>query len=42
MVAVVGIVSQRTGYPADMLDLDLNLEADLGIDSINRIELLGW
>ncbi|HIF40556.1 MAG TPA: SDR family NAD(P)-dependent oxidoreductase [Planctomycetes bacterium] len=35
------IVSERTGYPEDMLDLDLDLEADLGIDSIKRIEILG-
>jgi acyl transferase domain-containing protein/NAD(P)-dependent dehydrogenase (short-subunit alcohol dehydrogenase family) len=35
------VVSERTGYPPEMLDLDLNLEADLGIDSIKRIEILG-
>lgn len=35
------VVSERTGYPAETLDLDLNLEADLGIDSIKRIEILG-
>jgi acyl transferase domain-containing protein/NAD(P)H-dependent flavin oxidoreductase YrpB (nitropropane dioxygenase family) len=35
------IVSERTGYPEDMLDLDLNIEADLGIDSIKRVEILG-
>ena len=34
------IVSDRTGYPPDMLDLDSDLEADLGIDSIKRIEIL--
>ena len=38
--ALLEIVSQRTGYPADMLDPDLNLEADLGIDSIKRVEIL--
>jgi acyl transferase domain-containing protein/NAD(P)H-dependent flavin oxidoreductase YrpB (nitropropane dioxygenase family)/NADP-dependent 3-hydroxy acid dehydrogenase YdfG len=38
---LVAIVSERTGYPSDMLDLDLDLEADLGIDSIKRIEILG-
>jgi acyl transferase domain-containing protein/NAD(P)H-dependent flavin oxidoreductase YrpB (nitropropane dioxygenase family)/ABC-type nitrate/sulfonate/bicarbonate transport system substrate-binding protein/NAD(P)-dependent dehydrogenase (short-subunit alcohol dehydrogenase family) len=38
---LVAIVSERTGYPAEMLDLDLDLEADLGIDSIKRIEILG-
>jgi acyl transferase domain-containing protein/NAD(P)H-dependent flavin oxidoreductase YrpB (nitropropane dioxygenase family)/NAD(P)-dependent dehydrogenase (short-subunit alcohol dehydrogenase family) len=39
--ALLLIVSERTGYPADMLDLDLDLEADLSIDSIKRIEILG-
>jgi acyl carrier protein len=32
-------VSERTGYPEDMLDLDAHMEADLGIDSIKRIEV---
>ena len=40
-VLLLEIVSERTGYPADMLDLDLDLEADLSIDSIKRIEILG-
>jgi len=35
------IVSERTGYPSEMLNLDLDLEADLGIDSIKRVEILG-
>ena len=35
------IVSDKTGYPAEMLDLNLDLEADLGIDSIKRVEILG-
>lgn len=35
------VVSERTGYPPEMLALDLDLEADLGIDSIKRIEILG-
>ncbi len=39
--ALVAIVSERTGYPVEMLDLDLNLEAELSIDSIKRIEILG-
>lgn len=38
---LLSIVSERTGYPADMLDLDLDLEADLSIDSIKRIEIIG-
>jgi len=35
------IVSERTGYPQEMLDLDLSMEAELGIDSIKRVEILG-
>jgi acyl transferase domain-containing protein/phosphopantetheinyl transferase len=35
------IVSDRTGYPPEMIDVDLDLEADLGIDSIKRVEILG-
>jgi malonyl CoA-acyl carrier protein transacylase/NAD(P)-dependent dehydrogenase (short-subunit alcohol dehydrogenase family) len=38
---LLSIVSERTGYPASMLGLDLDLEADLSIDSIKRIEILG-
>jgi acyl transferase domain-containing protein/NAD(P)H-dependent flavin oxidoreductase YrpB (nitropropane dioxygenase family)/NAD(P)-dependent dehydrogenase (short-subunit alcohol dehydrogenase family) len=38
---LISIVKDRTGYPAEMLKPDLDLEADLGIDSIKRIEILG-
>jgi len=37
----LALVSEKTGYPVEMLDLSLNMEADLGIDSIKRIEILG-
>jgi len=37
---LVQIVSDRTGYPPEMLDPSLDLEADLGIDSIKRVEIL--
>jgi malonyl CoA-acyl carrier protein transacylase len=36
---VLGMVSEKTGYPADMLDPDLDLEADLGIDTVKQAEL---
>ncbi|WP_299024268.1 type I polyketide synthase [uncultured Thermanaerothrix sp.] len=36
---VLNLVSERTGYPRDMLDLDLDLEADLGIDTVKQAEL---
>ena len=39
--ALLNLVGERTGYPPEMLDLDLNVEADLGIDSIKRTEILG-
>ena len=35
------VVSERTGYPEEMLDFDQDLEADLGIDSIKRVEIFG-
>ena len=38
---LLSIVEDRTGYPKDMLGLDLNMEADLGIDSIKRVEIVG-
>jgi acyl transferase domain-containing protein/NAD(P)H-dependent flavin oxidoreductase YrpB (nitropropane dioxygenase family) len=41
LAAVLAIVSTRTGYPSDMLDPNLDLEADLSIDSIKRTEILG-
>ncbi len=35
------VVSERTGYPPDLLDLDADLESDLGVDSIKRVEIAG-
>lgn len=35
------LVSTRTGYPKEMLRMDLDLEGELGIDSIKRVEILG-
>ena len=37
---LMAIVSEKTGYPVDMLNLDMDLEGDLGIDSIKRVEIL--
>jgi acyl transferase domain-containing protein len=34
------IVSQLTGYPVEMLGLDMDIESELGIDSIKRVEIL--
>jgi len=38
---LLGIVEEKTGYPRDMVGLTQNLESDLGIDSIKRIEVVG-
>jgi malonyl CoA-acyl carrier protein transacylase len=32
-------VSEKTGYPVEMLDPDLDMEADLGIDTVKQAEL---
>ena len=37
--AVVGIVAEMTGYPPELLDLDLDLEADLGVDTVKQAEV---
>ncbi|MEM9340429.1 MAG: beta-ketoacyl synthase N-terminal-like domain-containing protein, partial [Bacteroidota bacterium] len=34
-------VSEKTGYPTEMIGLDMDLEADLSIDSIKRMEIIG-
>lgn len=41
MERLLQIVGERTGYPPDVLNVDLDIEADLGIDSIKRVEILG-
>ncbi len=38
---LTNLISEKTGYPIDMLDRSMNLEADLGIDSIKRMEIIG-
>ena len=39
-IAVLAVVSEKTGYPAEMLTLDMGLDSDLGIDSIKRVEIM--
>ena len=34
------VVAEKTGYPVEMLSLDMHLDTDLGIDSIKRVEIL--
>ncbi|PHJ61312.1 beta-ketoacyl synthase [Nostoc linckia z18] len=38
---LLNVVSDKTGYPTEMLELTMDIEADLGIDSIKRVEILG-
>jgi len=37
---LLAIIAEKTGYPADMLELGMDLEADLGVDSIKRVEIM--
>ncbi|MEE8233548.1 MAG: acyltransferase domain-containing protein, partial [Gammaproteobacteria bacterium] len=37
---LLDVVAEKTGYPLEMLSLDMNLDTDLGIDSIKRVEIL--
>ncbi|HZC25284.1 MAG TPA: SDR family oxidoreductase, partial [Candidatus Binatia bacterium] len=37
---VLTLVAEKTGYPVDMLDLDLDLEADLGVDTVKQAEVM--
>ena len=34
------VVSDKTGYPVEMLEPDMGMDSDLGIDSIKRVEIL--
>ena len=36
---ILEAIADKTGYPEDMIDGDMELEADLGIDSIKRVEI---
>ncbi len=39
-MVLLGVVSEKTGYPTEMLSMEMGLESDLGIDSIKRVEIL--
>ncbi|MER7786647.1 SDR family oxidoreductase [Streptomyces sp. NPDC097640] len=41
LAVVLDVIGERTGYPADMIEPDLDLEADLSVDSIKRAEIAG-
>ena len=38
---VLNAMAEKTGYPREMLEPDLDLEADLGIDSVKQAEIFG-
>ena len=38
--AVLAVVAEKTGYPVEMLNLDMGLDSDLGVDSIKRVEIM--
>ena len=38
--ALLAVVAEKTGYPAEMLNLTMSIEGDLGIDSIKQVEIL--
>lgn len=38
---LIDFVVEQTGYPAEIVELDADLEADLGIDSIKKAQLFG-
>jgi NAD(P)-dependent dehydrogenase (short-subunit alcohol dehydrogenase family) len=37
--SILNMIAEKTGYPKDMLELDLDMEADLGIDTVKQAEL---
>ncbi|AIR97457.1 type I polyketide synthase [Streptomyces glaucescens] len=39
--ALLAAVAEKTGYPVEMLEPGMDVEADLGIDSIKRVQILG-
>ncbi|HVW44944.1 MAG TPA: SDR family NAD(P)-dependent oxidoreductase [Amycolatopsis sp.] len=41
LATVLSVIGARTGYPVDMIEPELDLEADLSVDSIKRTEIAG-
>ncbi|WP_433579791.1 beta-ketoacyl synthase N-terminal-like domain-containing protein [Nocardia brasiliensis] len=39
--ALQEVVAEKTGYPVEMVDPAMDLEADLGVDSIKRVQVIG-
>ncbi|MFE9323628.1 SDR family NAD(P)-dependent oxidoreductase [Nocardia sp. NPDC052278] len=40
-IALREVVAEKTGYPVEMVDPSMDLEADLGVDSIKRVQVIG-
>jgi NAD(P)-dependent dehydrogenase (short-subunit alcohol dehydrogenase family)/acyl carrier protein len=41
VATIIEIVVRHTGYPADFLELDQDLEGELGIDTVKQAEIMG-
>ncbi|MBB6460043.1 type I polyketide synthase [Flammeovirga kamogawensis] len=39
--SLLEVIAEKTGYPSEMLEMEMDMEADLGIDSIKRVEIFG-
>ena len=37
---VRNLIADKTGYPPEMLEDDMDLEGELGVDSIKQVEIL--
>jgi polyketide-type polyunsaturated fatty acid synthase PfaA len=37
---LISVISEKTGYPVDTLDPSMDLDSDLGIDSLKRVEVM--
>ncbi len=40
MTVLMDIINELTGFPKEMLEPGMDLESDLGVDSIKRVEIL--
>jgi len=37
---IIDLISRKTGYPQDHIDIDYDVEAELGLDSIKQVEII--
>ena len=38
---LIGVVVKHTGYPEDFIEMDQDLEGELGIDTVKQAEIMG-